>query len=121
MWTILLNGIEKIWRNYLIKFNYDKLNEALGWCGCYDDQIFIDFEKILNFLISCKNNKDYDTYYTKIAKELSLSENYIQIILYELDRIGLTTHGGSVRGSWPKDLENNIKLNELTREEVEDK
>lgn len=82
-----------------MKLDTDVLYYALGFCGCTDDEVTTDFQKVFDCLLEAKKN-DGSIYYDAIAEKTKLTSPHVQLILLLLDKIGLTEHGTAIRGSW---------------------
>jgi hypothetical protein len=90
-------------KEYII--NEDKLYNKLGWCGCSDNDVSKAFQIVINEFLNEENVRgiDYNCYYTDIVERTGLDITLVQIILLELDKLRITDHGSSVRGSWLHD------------------
>ncbi len=66
------------------------------FCGCMNDEVVIDFRKMLKLM---KQSKEV-IYYTELAKQLKFSKKYILTLLTIAEKDNLTEHGTAIRGSW---------------------
>ena len=61
----------------------------------YNQGLDIDILKVLQ----CLNSDDFK-FYDKVAVELNMTENYVELILHITSDLDLTEYGTSPRGSW---------------------
>jgi hypothetical protein len=93
-----------------MKLDPERLFTALGFCGCAGDDVADLFQKVLDTFPLNSGEAIYyvatETSGPGIAERTGIPAPIVQLILLELDRIGLLEHGTAVRGSWrtdPKD------------------
>ncbi len=102
----------------VVTLNTNKLYNKLGWCSCSSELIREVFEIVINeFLKSLQESHEgrhYGCFFTEMSERTGLDARLIEIVLLELDRLRITDHGSSVRGSWMGDLD---KLMELCGED----
>lgn len=71
--------------------------ELLDYCGCYDQDLYDDIFKVL---LAYDVEIGQSPYVTDLGIE---PQKYAELILHDLNRIGLLEHGSAVRASWVTD------------------
>lgn len=103
--------------------NETYLYRALEWCMCTDESITHAFKWVLKALLehhaALVYNPDHSTDYVAVAAKIEMPALMVQFVYLELDRLGLTEHGSSIRTSWLRDgIEDMAAINAYLRQKI---